>query len=322
MLVGGSFALLAGATFGVTTPFVRHAGAGVGTFATSALLYGGAALFCAARRPGPPIDIPRRDLVRLLAVALLGGVVAPALLVWGLSRTDGARASLALGIEMPFTVLLARLLFREPIGLRMGAAVTAMLASTTLLALPARVSGLADSAATPGFPLGPTSTLGLAAVVCAALAWATDSAVMRPLSSYDPRAIVARKSGIGAVVSGAPGAGRRRVVPAAPRSLPLALLGALGYGVSLQCYLLAQRRIGAARAASLFAIAPLAGAVTGVIAGQAVIDLRLVLAAHRLRLRRGVAARRHPPPPPRPSPSSGRSHRRARGPSQNRDVTC
>jgi drug/metabolite transporter (DMT)-like permease len=278
-LVGGLFALLAGVTFGVTTPFVHQLGAGVGTFGTSALLYGGAALFCAARRPSRPIVLPRRDMVRLVAVALLGGVVAPALLVWGLARTDGARASLALGVEMPFTVLLARLLFGERIGLRMGAAVTAMLASTTLLALPAEVSGLADSAASSAFPLGPASTLGLAAVIGAALAWATDSAVMRPLSSFDPRAIVARKSAIGALVLALLGLGAGESFPPLRALVPLALLGALGYGVSLQCYLLAQRRIGAARAASLFAIAPLAGAVTGVIAGQAALDLRLLLAA-------------------------------------------
>jgi drug/metabolite transporter (DMT)-like permease len=278
-LAGGLFALLAGATFGVTTPFVHQLGAGVGTFGTSALLYAGSAIVCSIRRTRPAARIPRRDMLRLVAVALIGGVLAPALLVWGLARTDGARASLALGVEMPFTVLLARLLFREPIGLRMGAAVMAMLASTTLLALPAKLSGLADSAGSSAFPAGAASTIGLLAVIGAALAWATDSAVMRPLSAYDPRSVVARKSAIGALVSALLALAAGESLPPLRALLPLAALGALGYGVSLQAYLLAQRRIGAARAASLFAIAPLAGAVTGVLAGQTRIDVRLGLAA-------------------------------------------
>ena len=299
-LVGGLFALLAGATFGVTTPFVHQLAAGVGTFGTSALLYGGAAAFCSVRRHSPSTVIPRRDMVRLVAVALLGGVLAPALLVWGLARTDGAHASLALGVEMPFTVLLARRLFREPIGIRMGAAVTAMLAGATLLALPATLSGLAGSRGSAAFPVGPASTLGLVAVICAALAWATDSAVMRPLSSYDPRAVVARKSGIGSVVSMALAFAAGESFPPLRALLPLALLGALGYGVSLQAYLLAQRRIGAARAASLFAIAPLAGAVTGVLAGQTVIDVRLVVAASACAFAVALQLADAGAPPPRP----------------------
>ncbi len=55
---------------------------------------------------------------------------------------------------------------------------------------------------------------------------------------------------------------------APPRAWQLVVLGAAGatgYGASLRLYLLAQRKIGAARTASLFALAPFIGAALGLV---------------------------------------------------------
>ena len=49
--------------------------------------------------------------------------------------------------------------------------------------------------------------------------------------------------------------------PAPGAALALLGCGATGYGLSLWLYLLAQRRLGAARTASIFALAPFVGAV-------------------------------------------------------------
>jgi ABC-type nickel/cobalt efflux system permease component RcnA len=59
----------------------------------------------------------------------------------------------------------------------------------------------------------------------------------------------------------------RRPSPGA--ALALLVIGAVGYGTSLQLYLRAQRLIGAARTASVFAMAPLAGAVIALLLGAA-----------------------------------------------------
>ena len=49
---GVALALLAAALFGISTPLLQHAGAGVAPFTTAALLYAGAALVGAlSRRP-------------------------------------------------------------------------------------------------------------------------------------------------------------------------------------------------------------------------------------------------------------------------------
>jgi hypothetical protein len=56
-------------------------------------------------------------------------------------------------------------------------------------------------------------------------------------------------------------------VPAIGRALVLLACGATGYGLSLRLYLLAQRRIGAARTASIFALAPFVGAALAWVLG-------------------------------------------------------
>jgi len=71
---------------------------------------------------------------------------------------------------------------------------------------------------------------------------------------------------------------RARSVEQAPRRallwgagllvLGLAAVGATGYGLSLRCYLLAQRAFGAARTGSVFAFAPFIGAALAVALGD------------------------------------------------------
>src|SRR5829696_3527032 len=128
---GVLLAVLAAVAFGVTTPVVAWAGRGVGSFATAALLYLGAALAAVLlravlRRSEAPLR--RSDLPRVLAVAIVGGALAPTLLAWGLQRSGPTIGALLLNLEAVFTVLLARAFFREPIGARVAIAVAAMAA--------------------------------------------------------------------------------------------------------------------------------------------------------------------------------------------------
>jgi len=136
LTVGGALAALAAVAFGLVVPFTQRAGRGVGPFVTAAILYAGAALFSgavtAARRPGVRA-LRRQDAGRLVLVAVLGAAVAPTLLAWGLQRTRGTTAALLLNFEALFTVLLARLVWREPSGRRVTLAVLCMTAGGALL---------------------------------------------------------------------------------------------------------------------------------------------------------------------------------------------
>jgi drug/metabolite transporter (DMT)-like permease len=172
----------------------------------------------------------------------------------GLKRIDGASASLLLGFEAVFTVMLSRALYREPITKRLGLAVLLMLAGGAVLVRPTLSA--------------PRSTTGAALVLLAVLCWATDSALMRPLAELPWAGVVRAKSLVGIAASLVVALVMRESVPSAAASAWLAGCGALGYGLSLRLYLAAQHRVGAARTASVFSVAPFFGAVVALALGE------------------------------------------------------
>src|SRR5205085_9886714 len=87
-----------------------------------------------------------RPLVRLLALAALGAVCAPALLVMGVKRTDAVTTSLLLTLEAPFTMLLARLLFHEHLGRRAVTGAGLILGGALLAVVPSSATAGAAGA--------------------------------------------------------------------------------------------------------------------------------------------------------------------------------
>ena len=80
------------------------------------------------------------------------------------------------------------------------------------------------------------------------------------MAERDPLDVVAAKGGIGAAITGAIAIWFGEPAPGLVPVLVLLACGATGYGLSLRLYLLAQRRIGAGRTGSVFALAPFVGA--------------------------------------------------------------
>jgi drug/metabolite transporter (DMT)-like permease len=72
---------------------------------------------------------------------------------------------------------------------------------------------------------------------------------------------------------------RDEPLPRIPSAAVLVACGATGYGASLYLYLRAQRRIGAARTGSVFALAPFIGASTAWAAGDRHADAGALVAA-------------------------------------------
>jgi drug/metabolite transporter (DMT)-like permease len=260
---GTLLAALAAVSFGLTTPFTKILSRGSGPFATASLLYLGAALASVGRSTSAS-PLGRPYLGRLVAVALLGALAAPALLAWGLQRSGAAEASLCLNFEALFTVGLAWLVFREPIGGRVLAAALLMFSGGLVVAL-------APGATHHG-------GIGLLSIVLATLAWALDNTLTRPLADLDPRAVVRAKAGLGAALSAGLSLLGGEARPPLAAALGLLVVGALGYGVSLRLYLTAQRQMGAARTGSVFALAPFVGALLSPIAGEVQSPARLLVA--------------------------------------------
>lgn len=266
---GVMLATVAAIAFGVTTPIVAWAGTHLGPFTTAGLLYAGAAgaaLLLRAVRRSPDASLQRSDWKRVVAVALVGGAIAPTLLAWGLQRSGATIGSLLLNLEAVFTVLLARAVFREPIGARVALAVLAMVAGGVALTIDA-------------WQATEWGVLGVVAVAGATIAWASDNTLTRPLAERDPVDVIAAKAGLGALVTTLAAIALREPLPTTTSVVALVLCGATGYGLSLRLYLLAQRTIGAGRTGSVFAIAPFVGAALAFAIGDRTGGLWSLLAA-------------------------------------------
>jgi drug/metabolite transporter (DMT)-like permease len=188
-------------------------------------------------------------------MALFGAAVGPVALAWGLQRTSATSASLMLALEALFTVLLARMLYREQMDRRVWLAMLLLLAGGLVL--------VNDRGSVGGAQL-----LGLLAVLGATAAWGVDNTLSRALAERDPGQVVLAKAALGALVTAALALSVREPMPSVGRGLALVAIGASGYGLSLRLYLLAQRAFGAARTGSVFAFAPFIGALLAIAMGD------------------------------------------------------
>lgn len=250
LATGVLLAALAALAFGAATPLVAWAGRDVGPLSTAALLYIGAAVTAALLQlvsRKTEAKVRRSDAPRLIAIGIAGGAIAPSLLAWGLQRAGATTGALLLNLEAVFTVLLARAFFHEPIGRRVALAVACMAAGGAALTL--------DSTAG-----GSVGVLGIVAVAGATAAWALDNTWTRPLAERDPFQVILVKGALGASLTTMVALLRGEAVPPVAHAAVLLACGATGYGASLYLYLLAQRRIGAGRTGSVFALAPFIGA--------------------------------------------------------------
>lgn len=249
-LPGGLLALLSAALFGLSTPLVQSMGQGLGPFTTAGLLYAGAAgVAWFSRRPATQeARLQKSDTPRLLAMAGTGAVIAPVALAWGLQHTSGASASLMLTLEAVFTALLAWHWYGETLDKRVGLAVTLLLAGGMVLVMEQG-------------SLGQVQLWGLLAVMLATLAWGVDNTLSRGVADRDPGQVILVKASLGVVCTGVLAGLLAEPMPQALSALGLVAVGATGYGLSLQFYLLAQRSFGAARTGSVFAFAPFIGAL-------------------------------------------------------------
>jgi drug/metabolite transporter (DMT)-like permease len=249
-LRGGAWALLAATFFGLSTPLVQRYGQTVGAFSTAALLYAGAAFLALWMRQ--PVEseakLTRSDASKIIGMALFGAVIGPAALAWGLQRTSGTSASLMLTLEALFTVVLAWRLYGESMDRRVATAMLLLLIGGLALVIDQGMTGNAQ-------------LVGLLAVLVATAAWGLDNTLSRGVADRDPAQVVIAKSSLGACASVVLALMFSERMPSAQAALALFAIGAIGYGLSLRFYLLAQRAFGAARTGSVYAFAPFIGAI-------------------------------------------------------------
>jgi drug/metabolite transporter (DMT)-like permease len=270
---GAALALVSAALFGASTPLAKVLLADTDPLMLAGLLYlgsgGGLALFQGLRRLRPRVvpgeaALAGRDWLWLGLAILCGGIAAPALLMYGLVGTSAAAAALLLNLEPILTVLLAWLAFGEGMGARVGLGMAAIGAGALVLSWPGS---------------GVTGTVGaLAAIGAACLGWALDSNLTRKVSSTDPVRIAALKGWVAGAVNVAAALARGAALPPALSMGLAAVVGALGYGLSLVLFVRALRDLGAARTAAYFSLSPFFGAALAVTMFAGELSAPLVIA--------------------------------------------
>ena len=133
---GALLALLSAVMFGASTPASKLLLESFGPFQLAGLLYLGAALAMAPwhvreRSGNPQAGLDRVTRRRLVGAVVVGGIVGPVLLLFGLQTALAGSVSLLLNLEMIATAVLGVLFFGEHLG-RAGwiGAVGAVLAGT------------------------------------------------------------------------------------------------------------------------------------------------------------------------------------------------
>jgi drug/metabolite transporter (DMT)-like permease len=256
---GVQAALVSAVLFGVSTPFAKALLGDVSPWLLAGLLYCGSGVglwaYRLVRRP-PRVALGRGDLAPLVGAVTVGGVVAPVLLMAGLSRMPASGASLLLNAEGVFTALLAWVVFREHVDRRIVLGMLAIVAGATVLSVPAGVR--------LGTPLPALAVLG------ACFCWGLDNNLTRKVALTDATWIAAVKG----AVAGPINLGLALLLGARLPG-PLAVSGAMAlgfvaYGVSLVLFIYALSAVGTARTGAYFAVAPFVGAVVAVALGEAV----------------------------------------------------
>lgn len=252
---GIASAIAAAALFGASIPLAKVLTGYTPPLLLAGLLYLGSGVglltlyvFARVRRrhAAHGAHLTSKEIGWLSGAILCGGIVGPALLMIGLSRTPASSAALLLNLESVFTALLAWWVYKENVDRRILLGMLLILVAGALLSWP-RTWQLGDASGT---------LLIIAACAC----WALDNNLTRHVSAHDPLLIAGSKglvAGIGnSALALAFGAG----LPDMSRVALAGVVGFLGYGVSLALFVLALRHVGAARTGAYFSLAPFIGA--------------------------------------------------------------
>ncbi len=248
-MYGFLLALLAAALFGAGAPASKALLAPLDPFQLAGLLYCGAALGMAPlvareRRAGPQLRLDRANGLRLAGAVLLGGIVGPVLLLFGLRLTLAGSVSLLLNLEAAATAVLGVLLFREHLGARGWLGVAGIVVASALVTWDGGSPGLAGGLLTAG------------ACVC----WAIDNHLTALIDGITPARSTFVKGAVAGLSNLLIGAATSAWVASGAEVAAALGLGALAYGASIALYIRAAHQLGATRAQAVFASAPFVGA--------------------------------------------------------------
>jgi len=264
------YAMLAAVCYGVSTPVSKVLLKEIPPAMMASLLYLGAAFgmgiisFIGSKKTVAQTEakLSKKDMPYIISMILLD-IAAPILLMIGISSSAPANASLLNNFEIVATTLIACLIFKENIGMRMTWSLVLIVISSMILSME---SG--------SF----TFSKGSLIVILASTCWGIENNCTRMLSMKDPLQIVIVKgvgSGIGSLIIAIVSKG---LSYNASYILFALMLGFFAYGLSIFFYIKAQRELGAARTSAYYAIAPFVGAALSMAVFNDSLNLKFYIA--------------------------------------------
>lgn len=260
---GVPLALGSAALFGATPPLSKLLLNGVNPFMLAGLLYLGAGLGLALYRllrgrqaVAGEAQLTAGDIPWLALAIGMGGVIAPVLLMFGLTLNTASSSALLLNLEGLATMAIAWLVYRENVDRRLLFGAFAILAGAILLSWQGE---------------GVAFNRGALMVAGACLAWGIDNNFTRRISATDPVVIAMLKGLVAGVVNVGLALAGGALFPPASVIAATAAVGFFGIGVSLVMFIVALRHLGTARTGAYYSLAPFIGALLAIaILGDAV----------------------------------------------------
>jgi drug/metabolite transporter (DMT)-like permease len=251
-LPGILLAMVAAASYGASFPLTKGIqDAGVSPLILAGFFYLSQAVAFFLVRLVLPAHESRRlrggDLKWMGGAILFGGLLGPALFLYGQERIPAYAGALLSPTEILFTTLVAVLFFRERLT---GGEVMAI----ALVMIGAVLVGLKlDNSSQP-------MTLGALLVVASFLMWGIDNNCTTRISERDPFLIAMYKGLVGGAFNMAAGSMTETGFPVRWEiGAQIVFTGIACYGASYAIFILAMRKLGASRSAAIFGTNPAFG---------------------------------------------------------------
>lgn len=246
------FAILAAALYAINIPLSKILLKDVQATMMAAFLYLGAGMGMAIYsllnkaigREQKKESLTKKELPYTVAMVVLD-IIAPILLMFGITKTNSANVSLLNNFEIVATSLIALVIFKEVISKKIWLAIGLVTIASAILSFEG------DGA----FVFNNGSLLVLGASIC----WGFENNCTKMISNKSSEEIVIIKgcfSGLGsfivALILG-------ETIPSLKWILAVLLLGFVAYGLSINFYIMAQKELGAAKTSAYYSIAPFLG---------------------------------------------------------------
>ncbi len=263
-------ALAAALFYSINIPLSKILIEHVGECMTAGLLYLGAGIadvafmpFEKRNRERGSSKLEKKDLPYIVLMVLLD-IVAPILLMKGLSSSSASLATLVNNFEIVSTSLIATIVFKEKISSKCWGAIILITASTIILSF--TQSG--ESRLSPGLLL----------VLLATISWGMENNCTRMLSEKRTSTIVFIKGIFSGSIAIIIALLSKEPLPEIKYALLTMLLGSVAYGVSIFLYIRAQSMMGAARTSAFYAINPFLGSILSAVILKESLTQRYIIA--------------------------------------------